>query len=358
MPRVTVLITLYNKGAFVEEAVRSVLASDYKGFEVLVIDDGSTDQGPERVSAIGDARIRLVRSDRNTGRPAAANRGFDAAQGEYVAVLDADDVMRPERLSRQVAFLDSHPDIDAVGSAMSVFGSKQEFWSWPADDRLGRSKLLFGDPVCYGTTMFRRATLDANALRCDESWRSPGMDFLFLLRCAAHMRFANLPEPLTHYRFGEQNMRHGHDPLEVKARIYAGAFRILGIEAGEEEIRLQLMLHRLFRRVPDAADVVSLANWIAWLKAWNRETGHFPEDGFEAELDRRYRRLFFLIADRRVVAPIAHMRHGAGFTVGNIAYLIKVLLRRLLGWRPDESATPASQVPEPVRGSHIAALNA
>jgi len=357
MPRVTVLITLYNKGAFVEEAVRSVLASDLADFEVLVVDDGSTDQGPERVSAIGDPRIRLLRSDRNMGRPAAANRGFDAALGEYIAVLDADDVMVPERLSRQVAFLDANPGIDAVGSALSVFGSKSEFWSWPADDRTGRSKLLFGDPVCYGTTMFRKATLDANGLRCDEEWRVPGMDFLFLVRCSAHMRFANLPEALTLYRVGEQNMRHGLDPLEVKARIYARMFEMLGIDAGKEEVRLQLMLHRLFRRVPDAADVVALSRWIARLKAWNRESGHFPEDGFEAELDRRYKRLFFLIADRRGIAAILHLRHGAGFTIGNITYFMKVLLRRMLGWRAAESATPELRVQEAQGNGILAAAN-
>ncbi|HRD51424.1 MAG TPA: glycosyltransferase [Flavobacteriales bacterium] len=357
MPRVTVLITLYNKGAFVEEAVRSVLASDYTDFEVLVIDDGSTDQGPECVRAISDPRIRLLRSDRNMGRPAAANRGFDAALGEYIAVFDADDVMVPERLSRQVAYLDANPGVDAVGSAMSVFGAKSEFWTWPADDRQGRSKLLFGDPVCYGTTMFRKSTLDANGLRCDEAWRVPGMDFLFLVRCAAHMRFANLPEALTLYRFGEQNMRHGRDPLEVKARIYEGVFGILGIAAGKEEIRLQLMLHRLFRRVPDATDVVSLARWIARLKAWNRDTGHFPEDGFEAELDRRYKRLFFLIADRRTIAPFVHMWHGAGFSFGNLSYFFKVLLRRLLGWRPAESATPASVAESIGSKAHFVALD-
>ena len=339
MPRVTVLITLYNKGPFVEEAVRSVLSNTFTDFEVLVVDDGSTDEGPERVRAIGDPRVRLLPSMRNSGRPAAANRGFEAALGDYIAVLDADDLMHKERLARQVAYLDQHPEIGAVGSALSLFGSKEEQWSWPSSDREGRSKLLFGDPVCYGTTMFRKAILMANGLRCDEEWRLPGMDFLFLLGAAPFMRFANLPDVLTYYRIGEQNMRHGRDPLRDKGSIYVRVFEMLGIPAGEEEVRLQLMLHRLFRQVPTTADVIALSRWIASLKAWNRESGHFPEDGFEAELDRRFRRLFFLVADRRIIAAFVHMLYGAGFTAGNLRYLLKVLIRRLFGWRPEDSTT-------------------
>src|SRR5690606_501124 len=75
--RVTVLITLYNKGPYLEEAVRSVLDGTYQDLEVLVVDDGSTDDGPERVRRIGDPRVRLLTSERNRGRPFAANRGYD-----------------------------------------------------------------------------------------------------------------------------------------------------------------------------------------------------------------------------------------------------------------------------------------
>ena len=134
-------------------------------------------------------------------------------------------------------------------------------------------------------------------------------------------------------------MRHGRDPLRDKGSIYTRVFEMLGIPAGEEEVRLQLMLHRLFRQVPTAADVIALSRWIARLKAWNRESGHFPEDGFEAELDRRFRRLFFLVADRRIVAAFVHMLLGAGFTPGNLRYLLNVLIRRSFGWRPGDSTT-------------------
>ena len=96
-PRISVVIPLYNKQAYVERAVASVLQSGYPAHEVIVVDDGSTDEGPRRVSAMGDPRVRVIKQP-NAGVSAARNRGISAATGDYVAFLDADDYWTPEYL--------------------------------------------------------------------------------------------------------------------------------------------------------------------------------------------------------------------------------------------------------------------
>jgi glycosyltransferase involved in cell wall biosynthesis len=96
-PRISVVISLYNKQAYVERAVASVLQSAYPAHEVIVIDDGSTDDGPQRVSAMGDPRVRVIKQP-NAGVSAARNRGISEATGGYVAFLDADDYWTPEYL--------------------------------------------------------------------------------------------------------------------------------------------------------------------------------------------------------------------------------------------------------------------
>lgn len=327
MPRVTVLTTLYNKGPYVEEAVRSALASTFTDIEVLVVDDASTDDGPDRVAAIGDPRIRLVRSPVNTGRPAAANRGFAEARGEYIAILDADDLMHPERLAEQVAFLDAHPDIGVLGTALDVFGEREEEWVWPERDEEVRGRMLFSDPVCYPSVMLRRALLVEHHLRCDEDWRTPGMDFLFLISLAPHTRYANLRRPLTRYRVGAQNMRHGSDAYSVRERLYRRQFESMGLMVSDEEIRLQLMLHRLFKRPPDSRDARSLAQWVGRLKAANHERAFFPQRTFEQELDRRFNRLFHPFADASVQAGLAHLRLSRSWSWSNLRYLLAVGLR-------------------------------
>ena len=135
--------TLYNKGEFVVEAIDSILKGTYGDFEILIMDDASTDDGPAKVKAINDPRIRLVTAEKNGGRAAAANRGYEAARGEYIAILDADDTAHPERLAQQVAFMDAIPEIGVCGTAARYFGARVGIDRWPATDRECRAKLLF-----------------------------------------------------------------------------------------------------------------------------------------------------------------------------------------------------------------------
>jgi glycosyltransferase involved in cell wall biosynthesis len=107
-PAVSVVIPTYNQPTLLTEAVRSVLAQTFQDFEVVVVDDGCTDDTADRIGALGDARVRLVRQP-NGGVGAARNRGIDEARGRYLAFLDHDDWWLPQKLATQVAFLDAHP---------------------------------------------------------------------------------------------------------------------------------------------------------------------------------------------------------------------------------------------------------
>src|SRR5487761_1677094 len=111
MPRCSVLMPVYNAERYVGHAVESILRQTWHDFEFLIIDDGSTDRSPEMLRAYAerDPRILLV-SRANTGYLRALNEGWPLCRGEYVARMDADDVAMPERLQRQIAFLDAHPD--------------------------------------------------------------------------------------------------------------------------------------------------------------------------------------------------------------------------------------------------------
>src|SRR5262245_1919419 len=102
-PTVSVVIPVYARAAFVGAAVDSVLAQTFPSFEIVVVDDGSTDRSREIIRAYRDPRVRLICHPHNRGIPAARNTGIDAARGDYVAFLDSDDIAYPNRLARQVA---------------------------------------------------------------------------------------------------------------------------------------------------------------------------------------------------------------------------------------------------------------
>src|SRR5262245_55227910 len=115
-PKVTVVIPVYNREKYVAAAIESILAQTFSNFELLVIDDGSTDGSREVIQSFRDLHVHLVCNETNLGIPRTRNRGIQRAHGEYLAFLDSDDWAYPERLGKQVAFLDSHPEHAAVGA--------------------------------------------------------------------------------------------------------------------------------------------------------------------------------------------------------------------------------------------------
>ncbi len=115
-PAVTILMPVYNGAPFLRAAVDSVLGQTFGDFELLVIDDGSTDDSCDAVRSYADARVRLVRNEQNLGQTRTLNRGLELARGRYVARLDQDDVSLPRRLERQVATLEARPDLTVVGT--------------------------------------------------------------------------------------------------------------------------------------------------------------------------------------------------------------------------------------------------
>jgi glycosyltransferase involved in cell wall biosynthesis len=118
--KVSVIIRTYNRAYIVAEAIESALNQTYGDYEVLVVDDGSTDNTSEVVQRFRDPRLRYVRHERNQGVGAACNTGVAEARGELIAFLDSDDIWRPEKLERQVACMERHPEVDAVFSDIEI----------------------------------------------------------------------------------------------------------------------------------------------------------------------------------------------------------------------------------------------
>ena len=121
MPKVTIAMPVYNDTLYLREAIDSILNQTYKDFIFLIINDGSTDNSEDIIASYTDKRIKLINHPYNMGRPAARNTALEAADTEYLAWMDADDIAFPNRLQQQIAFLDSHPEISICGSKVRYF---------------------------------------------------------------------------------------------------------------------------------------------------------------------------------------------------------------------------------------------
>ena len=162
MPRVTVLMPVYNRPEYVDEAIRSVIEQDFSDFELLIVDDGSTDATPDvlRSWADRDERIVVVTSPANEGMSRARNRGLQQARGEYVATLDSDDLMLPGRLAAESQVLDEHPEVVIVSCAFEIVDRDgRHVATWRGGEPheavvhlLGYYNIVGG----HGQTMFRR----------------------------------------------------------------------------------------------------------------------------------------------------------------------------------------------------------
>jgi glycosyltransferase involved in cell wall biosynthesis len=122
-PKVTVLMPVYNGEKYLREAIESILNQTFIDFEFLIINDGSTDRSVEIIESYSDPRIRLVHNERNMKLIATLNKGLELARGEYIARMDCDDISLPERLAKQVAFMDANPEVGVLGTAFQTIDS-------------------------------------------------------------------------------------------------------------------------------------------------------------------------------------------------------------------------------------------
>jgi len=212
-PRVSVVMPVCNAAAFLEEAVRSVLEQTYGSWELLLIDDGSTDGSralAERFAAEHPARIRCLHHPNNENRGASATRnlGISHARGEYLALLDADDVWLPGKLEKQVVFLDLHPEVAAVGSwyqEVNIDGGLTGDADLPCSHPDIAWALLCYCPFVHSSVMMRRGAVGEHVGWYDEALAT-AEDWDLWIRISRHFELANLPEFLVRYRVHEASL--------------------------------------------------------------------------------------------------------------------------------------------------------
>lgn len=163
-PKVTIGIPFHNSARTIGDAVRSVFAQSYTDWELILVDDGSTDGSFDRVSDIADPRVRLVRDGANLKLPARLNQIAELARGEYLARMDADDLMHPERLERQLSCFDANPSCDVLGSAHCVItaaGSPVRV-EWFPNEPIPARRLLSHGIMSHPSVMAKTSWFRAN----------------------------------------------------------------------------------------------------------------------------------------------------------------------------------------------------
>jgi len=265
-PRVSVVMAVHDGERYVGAAVDSILGQQLGDLELIVVDDGSTDRSAEIVRQRNDPRVRVITNERNLGLAPSLNAGLAAARGEFIARLDADDVALPQRLARQVAFMDANPRVALLGSwytEMSADGTPGALVKLPTEHWALRWHLCLYSPFAHSAVSWRRALVAERVGQYDEGL-AYSMDYDLWRRVAERLEVANLPEPLLYLRAHEHSMTatYGDRAREGLRMQAAYAARLLGWrdESESNETRLWRLYRMLISRPRDRSQAELLAD--------------------------------------------------------------------------------------------------
>lgn len=221
-PLVSVGMPVYNHAEFVGEAIDSILNQSVSDFELIVVDNGSTDGSDKILSqkASADPRIRVITLPQNMGPTKSANRSWQEARGEFIAVMHSDDVALPHRLHMQIQYLRANPNVGLCGSAIINFGYAQPEVTEhaPTEPDQIRARMLFRNSILFPTVMIRRELVKKHSLWFNQDY-TPVFDYELWFRCLEAFPIGNLDEPLLLYRrHGGQGSSYSRNPVVDQSR--------------------------------------------------------------------------------------------------------------------------------------------
>jgi len=301
----------YNGGQYLTESIRSVIESSYSNIEILIVDDGSTDDSVAIAQGIGDHRIRVISNDLNSGLVRTRQQIMEEAQGTYLAWLDQDDIAYPNRIFSQVAFLERHVKVGACGSLTFHRVHEQSGKEWLLKSRhnpKGHDEIFaqmpFLNPLSFNTATMRMSAFRQNNLDFREEFGNT-LDYDMWSRAADVMELANIQDYLGEYRVHSRQTSRGpaldrmlQAAWSVQSEVLG---RNLGVLIGTETDHIHRRMTLAPRLLVSERDAVEVGAWLRFLAETNRDIRIYQERAFENALSRQW------------VLCLLHVSRGVGF---------------------------------------------
>lgn len=271
-------------------AVDSICKQTYDNIEFIIIDDASNDDCKAVLNSLLAkwSNIRVLQNTMNMGLTASLNRGLSVARGEYIARMDADDFSTPERIAKQVAFMEKKSDIDICGTGVISFGETQVFMSPHSglDNKKAQCMLFYTSTLCHPSVMMRKSFLDNYGLTYDETVRK-GQDFDMWERCSVHGRFAIMNDVLLYYRTHKAQISfQNRDEQECSSnKVRLRRLKRIGLNPSDSEFKCHMALIR-----NDNLDIAQqeVKLWMQKLIESNKTVGLVDSRTFQKDLNSRY----------------------------------------------------------------------
>jgi len=294
MPKVSVLMPVYNAQQFLAEAIDSIIQQCFEDWELIIIDDGSTDTSASIINQYKDNRIYCLKNEENLGLIKTLNRGVNYCNGEYIARMDADDIAMRDRLKLQVEFMDTHPQYVMCGSNALVINNENEVTGKIknlTNNYYLQVNLLFSVPFIHPSMIIRREALLEN--RYDEDYLHVE-DYELWCRLSQKGKIANLSQYLLHYRWHNTNVSVLNSEIQEKQKdqIIIKQIERLGLTPNKEELfyhKITFNLYRLGNKqdIP-VKEIDRVGKWFQKLIGRNKEQKLFEHSHFVAFLWSRW----------------------------------------------------------------------
>jgi len=239
-PKLSVIMPVYNGGNYLIPAIKSVLNQTFSDFELIILNDASTDQSLNNIKKFKDRRIRLINREKNIGLQRNLFDGFNFAQGEYIARMDQDDICHLNRFVEQVNFLDKNPKVGLCGTWCKTIGVGKSFINkLPCDFEDIRANLLWQTSFVHPSVMMRKNLFKKFNLNYDQTLKY-GEDYDLWMRASYNFPIRNIPKVLLFYRIHRNNTSQiFKKEMNISAyRVRIEILKRLGITQSKEEERL------------------------------------------------------------------------------------------------------------------------
>lgn len=289
--KLTVLMPVYNGAIYLHESIKSILNQSYSTFDLLIINDCSTDNSEEVISLFKDERIKYIRNERNLGLVGTLNKGINLISSEYIARMDQDDICKNDRLLKQIEFMDRNREISICGSWINFFGEvdKEYVYKYPLINEEINVAMLFGSQLAHPSIIIRTEDLKKNNLLYDENYRNIE-DYELWGRCIGKIKFANIGNILLNYRVLKNSMSNLADKNKTEKyikqkEIYKTILNNLNLNLEDEFY----MLHNKIvfgEKIKEIRELEMIEKWLLSILDKNREYSFFDKDILEKYISK------------------------------------------------------------------------
>ena len=325
-PLVSVTVPVFNAGKYLRETIESVLNQTYKNFELILVNDASTDNSKELISSYSDPRIFYYENAVNMGIVKTRNNCIMYAKGKYIAILDNDDISLPIRLEKEVEFLESNPEYGLCGSFYDVIDSIGNFnvrIEVPCSFSDINTYLIFNNCFCHSSVMVRRDIMTENKFA--ESYELME-DYDLVYRLIGKTKLANLPVYTTRYRVHGKNQstKKADEMLSLRKRMDARILNDLKIPYTENELTLHSnFVNSTYTYFKSNAELEQLEKWLLSLYAILDEKKKYNSEIIARIFIKRWILLFYLT--KRFSYRILYSRLFWNFKYRYIKYLFEFI---------------------------------